>query len=97
MASEPDASGIERDEERGCYRLTLNGEQATLDYHFEGGCMVITHTFVPPALRGGGIAAGLVRAALADARRTGHKVRSQCSYVTVFLQRHAAEYADLSS
>lgn len=78
------------------FELSAEGEIATLQYHLDRGRMVITHTFVPPALRGGGMAAQLVRAALEEAREQGWKVRSECSYVSVFLQRYAEDYADIS-
>lgn len=78
------------------FELLAGAEVATLQYHLDRGRMVITHTFVPPTLRGGGVAAQLVRAALAEAREQGWKVRSECSYVTVFLQRYREEFADLT-
>ena len=54
----------------------------------EGGLVIFTHTFVPPELRGRGIAEGLVRAALKDVRLQGRRVVSQCSYVAAFIGRH---------
>jgi predicted GNAT family acetyltransferase len=56
--------------------------------------MIFTHTFVPDALRGRGIAAVLVRTALEEARRTGRRVVPRCSYVAEFIQRHP-EFRDL--
>ena len=67
---------------------------AHLDYLIEGGRMVCTHTFVPPALRGQGLAEQLVQAALAEARANGWRVVPACSYVAVFIERHP-EYRDL--
>jgi len=51
----------------------------TLDYH---------HTFVPPALRGGGIASRLTESALRYARDNGLKVRPTCPFVARYLRRH---------
>lgn len=51
----------------------------TLDYH---------HTFVPPALRGGGIASQLTEYALRYARDNGLKVRPTCPFVASYLERH---------
>ena len=56
--------------------------------------MIITHTLVPPELRGRGIAEKLTRMALGDARMKRLKVVPACSYVAKFIQRHA-EYRDL--
>jgi len=76
------------------FRLDLDGHEAVLEYRLHDGAMVITHTLVPDAIGGRGIAAALVRAALAHARAEGLKVVPECSYVAVFMQRHG-EYADL--
>ena len=56
---------------------TLNAK--TLDYH---------HTFVPPALRGGGIASQLTEYALRYARDNGFKVRPTCPFVARYIERH---------
>jgi predicted GNAT family acetyltransferase len=48
----------------------------------------MTHTEVAPELEGQGIAAELVRAALAHAREHGLKVRPLCSYVQAYTRRH---------
>jgi uncharacterized protein len=64
------------------------GGLAYAEYIVERNRIVLTHTFVPPELRGRGIAEKLVRAALDDARRQGRKVVPQCSYVAAFIERH---------
>ncbi len=56
---------------------TVNAK--TLDYH---------HTFVPPALRGGGIASQLAEFALRYARDNGIKVRPTCPFVARYIERH---------
>jgi uncharacterized protein len=50
--------------------------------------MRMTHTGVPLPLRGHGIAARLVAAALAHARSEGLRVDPRCSYVARYMQRH---------
>ncbi len=54
-------------------------DATTLDYH---------HTFVPPALRGGGIASQLAEYALRYARDSAFKVRPTCPFVARYIQRH---------
>jgi predicted GNAT family acetyltransferase len=49
---------------------------------------MLTHTGVPKPLRGRGIAAELVRAALEHARSRGLKVRPDCSYTEAYMRRH---------
>lgn len=76
------------------YECTVDGHLSVADYELADGVMTITHTVVPPELRGRGIAEKLVRAALAEARASQRKVVPACSYVAVFIQRHA-EFQDL--
>ena len=61
---------------------------SVLDYDLSGGRVVFTHTGVPPAYRGQGLAAQLVEAGLQWAREQGLKVVPACSYVHVYIQRH---------
>jgi uncharacterized protein len=70
------------------FELGKEGRLSIVDYHVADGRMVITHTFVPPELRGHGLAEKLVRAALEFARAEGLKVIPQCSYVDTYLRRH---------
>ncbi len=77
------------------YELRVDGKLAVAGYTLDGARQIFTHTFVPPELRGRGLAEKLVRAALADARAAGRKVVPACSYVSTFLARHR-EYADLA-
>lgn len=72
----------------------IDGHLAHADYQLDGDRIVFTHTFVPPELRGRGIAEQLVRPALAHARAHNLRVAPACSYVAAFIARHR-EFADL--
>jgi len=61
---------------------------SVLDYSLSAGSVVFTHTGVPPAYQGQGLAARLVEAGLQWAREQGLKVVPACSYVHVYIQRH---------
>ncbi len=76
------------------FEATVDGHLSVADYELHDGTMVLTHTFVPPALRGRGVAEKLVRAALAHAREAKLRVDPACSYVATFIQRHP-EYQPL--
>lgn len=67
---------------------------SVLDYQLDGGIMTITHTEVPSALGGRGIAADLTQTALETARHEGWRVRPLCSYAEAYIQRHS-NYQDL--
>ena len=70
------------------FGATVDGQLCVADYRLAGTLMTMHHTFVPPALEGRGIAAALVAAALAHARREGLRVRPTCSYVSAYMRRH---------
>ncbi len=61
---------------------------AVADYVREEGRITFTHTYVPTALRGQGIAEKLVRAGLGYAQAEKLRVVPECSYVAAFIERH---------
>jgi hypothetical protein len=79
---------IEHDEKLGRFLAQVHGHLCVCDYRLREGVMTISHTEVAPELEGQGIAAALVRAALAHARDHGLKVRPLCSYVQAYMRRH---------
>lgn len=76
------------------FQCIEEGSLCVLDYELADGTMTITHTGVPPAVGGRGIAADLTRRALDHARAQGWRVRPSCSYAAAYIRRHA-EYAGL--
>jgi len=80
----------------GAYRAELEGADrpATLSWRTRGGARVAQSTFVPPEMRGRGVARQLVEALVADARAQGFMIVPQCSYVDALFKRHP-EWADL--
>lgn len=77
------------------YELLAEGHLAFLEYTEQGeSVLVLTHTFVPPELRGRNVAATLTKFALDDIRRQGKKVVPQCTYVAAYMARNK-EYDDL--
>ena len=72
----------------GRFEARLDGHLAVADYRVEGNRMIFTHTEVPPAFRGRGIAEKLVLAGFRAARERKLKIVPLCSYVAVMLERH---------
>ncbi len=70
------------------FEARVEGHLCVADYHVSSGVMHMTHTFVPPDVTGRGVAAALVRAALAYARDQGLRVDPRCSYVLAYMRRH---------
>ena len=71
------------------FEAEVDGLLSVADYQLRGTEMILTHTFVPPELRGRGIAEKLVRTALEHARSERLKVVPACSYVDAFIKRHS--------
>ncbi len=86
---------LEESAGRGRYAFDLGGSEAELTFSRDrDGSMIVDHTFVPPRLRGQGIAAKLVARAVADARGSGARIVPLCPYVAAEFRRHP-EWADL--
>ncbi len=78
------------------FTTTRGGHAAELAYARPSDEVIdFTHTFVDEALRGQGLADELARAALAYARTQKLRVKTTCSFMAGFVQRHHAEYADM--
>jgi len=82
------ASEVVHNPQAARFELRAQGQLAFAAYQLIDGVMWLTHTETPPALRGHGLAAQVVRAALDHARAHGLRVRPACSYVRTYLRRH---------
>jgi len=71
----------------GRYVLTVDGQESELTYSRADDRMLITHTYVPPALRGGDLGLALVRRAVEDARAKQLKIVPICPYVKLQIAR----------
>lgn len=78
----------------GAYRAEVDGVKAELTWRANGPIRIAEHTYVPPELRGQGIAMQLVEALVADARAQGFTIEPRCSYVEAAFRRHL-EWADV--
>lgn len=70
------------------FELVVDGHRAVAAYQMEGDTIVFTHTVVPPAIEGRGVASKLIRAALDAARDRGLKEVPQCRFVRAYIERH---------
>ena len=92
---------IQHDIERQRFVLLVEGSEAVLEYRLLAGSKAtqitvtepsasngidFTYTFVPPALRGGGIAEKLVRTGLSWARAQEYEIQASCWYVQRFIR-----------
>lgn len=94
-----ESHSIKNDAAAHRFTAEVDGQTCHLDYTVEdlvppGGPMTITHTVVPEAVGGRGIAGALVKAALDFARNEHWQVVPACSYADAWMRRHP-EYEDL--
>ena len=87
---------IVHNEPQSRFEIACDGLLAFAEYRLRDGRMIISHTEVPPAFQGGGIAAKITRAALDHARSHNLLVVPSCPYTAAFLRKHP-EYHDLLS
>lgn len=76
------------------FEIRIGNELCVLEYQTRGNRMAFTHTGVPPALEGQGLANRLAQAGLEYAREKSYKVIPACEFMEVYLKRHP-EYSDL--
>lgn len=80
---------VKHDEKAGKYYALIDGKEAMCEYGQAGdGTLNFWHTYVPPELRGRGIADELVRLALDDVLARGLKVVPSCWFVRLYIDRH---------
>ena len=89
------ATTVEDNPGRSRYELVVDGRLCGIaDYRRRDGVTVFPHTEVKSSLRGQGMGARLVQAALDDVRAQGHRVVPRCWYVAEFIDANP-EYRDL--
>lgn len=71
------------------YELDVDGHLAIAEYRLEGDKLAVTHVFVPPELRGRGVAAKVMDGVLADAKARGLSIVPICSYAAAYMERLA--------
>lgn len=76
------------------FTTRVDGVDCLLAYRLAASVMTITHTEVPAAVGGRGIAGALMQSALDAARANAWQVVPACSYAAAWIERHPA-YVDL--
>ncbi|MAD45270.1 MAG: GNAT family N-acetyltransferase [Oceanospirillaceae bacterium] len=76
---------IEHQPAQSRFVLRRDNKECVLDYRLSGAWIDFTHTYVPFALRGQGLAEALVKEGLAWARAQNYQLTASCWYVQKFL------------
>jgi uncharacterized protein len=94
LRSKPLSNAVVHNAPRQRFELDVDGQTVFTEYRMSGGVMTFFHTLTPPALRGRGLAARVVQAALEFARAQRLKVIPLCWYVSGHITAHP-EFRDL--
>ncbi len=70
------------------YEFHTEGHIAYITYDNQNGVLHITHTIVPDALAGKGLAKKLTIAVMDEIEAQGLKVQAQCSYTIAFMKKN---------
>ena len=73
------------------FTTEVDGHTAYVTYNRIDDRMELTHTIVPQAIEGRGVAAALVKEALRYARDNHLRVMPICSYTVAYFRRHPEE------
>jgi Predicted acetyltransferase len=87
--NQPEPVPVTHDRQSHRFLIELPDGTAVLEYVPGNGHIIITHTFVPDSLRGGGIAGQLAKAAFEYVKSESLKIVPQCSYIQVYAARHS--------
>lgn len=80
---------VQHDENARKYYALIDGKESILQYSPRGeGTLDFWRTYVPPELRGRGIADEIVRHALEEALEKGYRIVPSCWFVRVYMERH---------
>ncbi len=76
------------------YEYHIDSHIAYITYDEQKGKVHLTHTIVPEALAGKGLAKTLLEAVLQQIKKDNKKAVAQCSYIVNYQQKHP-EASDL--
>lgn len=70
------------------FEVALGDGLALMDYMLAGNNMIFTHTEVPPAYEGKGVANQMAKVALDYAVEHGHRIQPLCPFVKLYIRKH---------
>lgn len=83
-----DTLEVKHNPEAKRFEVQLDDQLAVVEYMIAGNNIIFTHTEVPRAFEGQGIANRMVKFALDYAVNAGHKIQPLCPIVKLYVDRH---------
>lgn len=87
MADKADVS-VQHNPEEHRFEVSVGDDIAMVEYQRAGQNIIFTHTEVPPAFEGQGIASKMAYEALEYAKNEGLKVQALCPFVNKYVSEH---------
>lgn len=81
-------------EKENKYEYHIGGHVAYITYEDNNGVLGLTHTIVPDALAGQGLAKKLLIDVLETIKKDGKKAKAECSYIVAFEGKNP-DYGDV--
>jgi predicted GNAT family acetyltransferase len=94
MDTQPGSRQVQNNTAASRFEVEVDGLLAVIAYVRDGDTITFTHTQVPPALEGHGLASSMAHAALEYAQTHGLTVIPLCPFVASYIRRHQ-EYLPL--
>lgn len=79
---------VRHNQEKHRYEVETDGKLAILEYRDAGGQRYYTHTEVPEALEGRGIASQMAKVVLDDAQAEQLSIVPLCPFVRGYIEKH---------
>jgi hypothetical protein len=94
MDIQPENITVVNNEAKGQFEANVNGHLGVVEYRRVKDRIIFTHTEVPVALEGKGVASKLAKTALDFAKNEGLTVMPLCPFIAGYIHRHP-EYRPL--
>ena len=88
MSTDYESAKVTNNEAEQRYEIRIDDQLAVLRYERHRNQIVFTHTHVPPALEGHGLASKLAHTALEDAQAAKLTVVPLCPFVAQYIREH---------
>lgn len=88
MTIDVDKLDVANNTEKSRFEVQVAADLAMIEYEIVGTTIIFTHTEVPTAFEGMGIANKMAKVALNFARDNGYRIQPACPFIAAYIRRH---------
>ena len=96
MEIDPSKIEVVHNPEKKRFEMQLGDQIAMVKYILGSSEMIFTHTEVPEAFEGHGVASKMAKVAIEYAKEKGMRIRPMCPYIAAYIKRHP-EYQSITA